>query len=290
VTAAVVAVVLAAATGWLLRGASLTDAPPVQPQSQPAVAGPLSLVVDGSWTPVERVPGMTVLDPASTAAFLPAPGLEAYAIVTIGPLDDPSLLPASVRTMVRGDLPAPRTTKLLGGTAWTYPELWLRDDRRMEVSVVPTTAGVVAVTCVAPRASWVAATGCSAGVRRLSLGGAERLRPSAGLVARTRLPAVISKLDARRVTLRKKLRAATTRRGQARFSKRLSRAYGAAAARLSTADGATAKVAARLRASAAAQKRLSAAAANGWPKRYRQARRDVKRGDAALERALAAVR
>ena len=105
-------------------------------------------------------------------------------------------------------------------------------------------------------------------MHQLALRGGAWLEPGAGLAFRARLPKAVDKLNARRVTLRAKLRGAETRRGQARFAKRLSKAYGTAAATLAPvapAKGAEAKVVAALRGSAAAYKQLAAAAAHGWP-------------------------
>ena len=96
----------------------------------------------------------------------------------------------------------------------------------------------------------------------------------------------------RRAQLRSKLRRATSRRGQARFAARLGRAHARTAARLAPwapAKGAPRAVDHALRATGRAYGLLSAAARNGWPRRYRFARRAVRRGDAALSRALARV-
>jgi hypothetical protein len=293
VATAITAVVIAAASGWALRNLTTGEAPVPRASSLQATAGPASLIVDGAWTKVPSVPGLPPLDPAWTSAFRAAPGLDAYVVATLGPIDDQTLIPASLRSLVRGRMPAPQRAKLVGGPAWSYPEQWTRDNRRIELTVVPTTAGSVAVACIAPRSSWVAASGCAAGVRGLSLSGASRVTPDASLAVRARIPAVVDKLDARRVTLRAKLRAAARRRGQARFAKRLSKAYAAAAASLAPvtpAKGPAARTVAAMRASAAAHKKLAAAARKGWPKRYRLAKRAIKREDAALKRALRALR
>jgi hypothetical protein len=130
-------------------------------------------------------------------------------------------------------------------------------------------------------------------VHQLALRGGAWLEPGDDLAFRERLPAVVHKLDARRVILRGKLRAAKTRRGQARFAKRLSRAYGNAAASLAPvlpAKGPAVQAVAAMQGSAAAHKDLAAAARNGWPQRYKRAKRSVKRKEAALARALAATR
>lgn len=288
--AAAIAVIIAALVGWALRAASTSQPPPPVAQPLSAKAGPVAVTVDGAWATARSVPGVSGLDPKATAAFTPASGLRAYAFVTLAPVGDTSLLPAPVRALMPDTLPKPRPTELLGMPAWHYTEQQIAGDRTIEVTVVPSTAGVLAVACIAPRESWVAALGCAGGVRQLSLRDGAWLEPGPDLAAQARLPATVAALDARRVPLRKQLQAANTRGAQARFARRLSRAYAAAAATLAPVTRAKSpadNVVNALRGTAAAQGKMSAAAAAGQPKRYRNAKRAVKRGDAALKRALA---
>jgi hypothetical protein len=112
------------------------------------------------------------------------------------------------------------------------------------------------------------------------------------LAYRTKLPGAIAHLGDRRALLRSKLRHEPSRRGQARFAARLGRAHARTAARLAPwapAEGAPRAVDRALRATGRAYGQLSAAARNGWPRRYKFARRAVRRGDAELTRALARV-
>lgn len=293
VAGAAFAVVIAVAAGFAIRSLTTPDAPPPAPAPLTATAGPVTMTVDGDWVPARTVPGVEGLDLNSTAAFSPSPGLRAYAVTTVGPIGDPSLLPAPLRALLPDELPKPKASELLGLAAWYYKEQAIAGGRQMEVTVVPTTSGVLAVACIAPRESWVAALGCAEGVKQLSLRDAGWLKPGADVAAQARLPLVTAKLNARRVALRKQLRGAKTRKGQARFAKRLSKANAAAAAGLAPvapAKSPSAKVIASLRKSSAAYRGLAAAAANGWPKRYRMAKKSVKRSDAALKRALASAR
>jgi hypothetical protein len=292
VVGAAIAVLLAALCGWALRSLTTSEPPPAPPAPKTATAGPVTIAVNGDWTPARAVPGVPGLDAGATAAFVPASGLRAYAFATVAPIRDGSLLPEALRALLPRELPKPKPTTLLGLPALHYPEQAIAGERRMEVTVVPTSAGSLAVTCVAPRESWVAALGCAAGVRRLELRDAAWLAPREDLAVRARIPGVVSKLDARRVTLRKKLAAAKTRRGQARFARRLARAYAAAAATLAPvapAKGAPAKLVTALKSASASQAKLSIAAAKGHPKRYKRAKRAIKRDDAAVKRALAAI-
>ena len=176
-----VIVALALVAGWLAGGRARSDAPAGAPAPRTASAGAAGFAVDPSWTPAKRIPGLAGLDAKSSTAFSIAPGIPAYAIAGLDPVEDATLTPAWLRSAIQGTLPAPHKSKLLGSDAWTYEALRLRDGRWLEATVVPTTGGVVSLTCLAPPGSWIAAQGCAAGLVRLSVRGAERLTPSAGL-------------------------------------------------------------------------------------------------------------
>ena len=159
----------------------------------------------------------------------------------------------------------------------------------MEVTVVPDHRRLTGRRLRRPARVVGRGAGLLGGVRQLALRDAAWLKPGEDLAVRARIPGAVGKLDARRVVLRKKLAAAKTRRGQARFARRLSRAYAAAAATLAPvtpAKGAPARLVGALRAASASQA-LSVAAANGQPKRYRS----EARGQApdAAERRVAAL-
>ncbi len=157
---------------------------------------------------------------------------------------------------------------------------------------MPTTAGSLAVACIAPDAAWSAAEGCAQGLGTATTRNAAPLSPSRTLAFRRRLGPVLERLGARRRELRAQLRGAATRRGQARFATRLGRAHGRALAALSPrtpAAGAPRRIATELRRTARSYRRLSVAARRGWPERYRQARVAIGRSDRALARAIARV-
>jgi hypothetical protein len=157
----------------------------------------------------------------------------------------------------------------------------------MDLTVLPTSAGVLAVACVAPRFAWSAAVGCAAAIKRVNVSGAAIFTPAANLSFRLRLPAVVAALDRARVSDREALRDARTRPGQARIAARLARAHRAAVAAvrpLAADQGAPLLLA--LQATGTAYDRLARAAAHGWPSRYRASRLAVSRADARLTRAL----
>jgi hypothetical protein len=287
-----VGVLVALASGWWAAGRAAAP-PAVSPDAPRAgVAGPVHFRVASDWVPVPRVPGVDGL-PAASAAFTPAASLQAYAFVTFSATDGPSLLPRALRDLMPASLPKPSKTELLGLPAWRYGELSISRDRMLEVTVVPSTVGTMAVACVAPRENWVAALGCAGDLRQVTLPkDAAWLPPSADVAAREAIPGLVAALDGKRVALRARLGAARTRGGQSRLAARLASAYDTAALRLadlSPGTGAAAAVLAELRANARSYARLGDAAAAGAPGRYRRAKVAVRQSEARLKTALGAL-
>ena len=281
-------VLVAAAGGYAVR--SLT----APAERAPAVAatvelGEIAVSVPGDWTRAAPAKGDPDLG-ARSAWFAPVEGLSNRAAIVLASFSDPTLVPAALRPLAAAG--GPRPAKLAGLRAWTYPQAELPDGRVAKVTVAPTSAGILAVACIAPRASWGIASACTADVTRASLEGARALLPSETLTFRRALEPALGRLNARRATLRARLRAATTRRGQVRLATRLGRAHVRTAAALApqatTAE--TRQVVRVLRSAEAAYGRLALAAGNGWPVRFKRARAAVHRHDVALGRAVAAVR
>jgi hypothetical protein len=292
VVAAAMLVVAAAIAGWAARSVT---APVASAPAAPARAievGPVNVTVPGSWAsePVSSA-RVTGLEPGS-AAFAPVPGLNARAVVLVAPFTDPTLLPASLRPLAELS-GRPRKAALAGLPAWTYPQKTLAGGGVAQVTVAPTTAGSLAVACIAPMTAWSGVERCAEDLASASLRGATPLVPSATLAFRLLLPPVIGRLGDRRAALRSRLRGATTRRGQARLAGRLGRAHGRAAAALAPsapAAGAPRRVVRLLRANARSYGRFSVAARRVRPVRYRRARAAIRRTDRALARTVARVR
>jgi len=285
-------VVAALAAGFALRAGTREEAPAPPPAPRVVDAGPVALSVPAAWTPeridLAGIPGFA----RPAAAFTPLPGLRAHAVIGLAPIDDRSLVAAPLRAIDGAPLGRPRRTSLAGLPAWSYPERPISGGRVLQVTVAPTTAGVVTVACVAESASWPGAGGCAGDVTGASLAGASPLEPERELAFRTVLPGIMDRLVERRGALRSRLRGAETRREQARFASRLDRAHVRALVTLApwtARTGATRRIERALRSGARSYRRLAAAARGGWPKRYRQARRAVRGSDAALRRSLAAV-
>ena len=262
-----------------------------------------ALEVASDWVPVPRVPGVSGL-PAATAAFTPAASLRAYAIVTMSPIDDPSLLPQALRRPDAREAPRRRRR----------PSCWACPPGATASCRCPTGACSRSRSC--PRRwgrwRWPASRRASPGwprsaARRHPPGHAAQdaswLPPAADVAAaRRRSRARCARLDGRRVGLRAKLQAAKTRGGQSRFAGRLGggvRGRRRSRSRASTpASGPRRRVArrpaphrGRLREARQRRRRGRAAAVQARRRRRRRpARRSSRPRLAALRRAAARPR
>ena len=202
------ALVLAAAGGWWLGGASREQAPPPAREAVVAV-GAFELGLESTWVSAASVPGLPV---AGAEVLAPAPGLAERALLVTGPAADATLIPSALRSELPVSLPKPRRAALAGLPAWTYGPL--RDEgRTLEVTVAPTTAGILALACSAT--SWSAWVDCGDGVHAVATGEAKALAPTAELAFLQAAGPVLGTLDAERVSGRARL---TTRapRGRGR--------------------------------------------------------------------------
>ena len=276
--AGMVALAVAAAGGWWLGGASREPAAPVAADTIAAVGG-LRLEIEADWVPADAAP----LIPGAQA-FAPAPGLSARAMLVHGEAVDATLVPAALRGELPAALPAPRRATLGGLTAWNYGPI--RDKHRViEVTVAPTTGGMLAVACSAPAASWNAALGCADGVHAVSSSDAKALTPSPDLALRLSAGPMLDTLDEKRVAGRAKV---AWRRPAAARS--LAAAHREAATALAgfAATGAGAEVVGALRDAARSYDALAAAGRDRG--RFLAARAAVGRTDAALAAALRELR
>jgi hypothetical protein len=290
VAASALLVVLAGLAGWAAHSLRPPGPPPAAPAVSAVDLGAVTVSVPGSWASVPagdaRLRGLG----ARASSFAPIPGLSGYAVVTLAPFDDATLLPAAVRALAGPG--QPRRTTLAGLPAWRYREHGLADGRAAQVTVAPTTAGSLTVVCVAKDAAWPGVQGCATDVADAGLRDATALVPSPTLAFRRELAPVLSRLNQRRGALRAQLRAAPTRRAQARFAARLGAAHERALVALTartSATGAPLRVLRAQRRTARWYGRLAVAARNGWPGRYRQARAAIRRSDRALAAAVKAV-
>jgi hypothetical protein len=248
---ALVAVAIAGACaallgGWWIAGKLRSPAPPPAPAvERTTTLGPATIVTTNDWTPVRRAPGIQGLDRRRTAVLQPSPGAPAEIILTIAPAEDVTLIPAPMREALLAPPGAPTAAVVAGQRAWSYPAQPATRNRVMDVLVLPTTAGVLAVACVSPY-SWTATGDCASGIDRVSLRSGAWLRPRDDLAVRTALPGVVGPLERERGALRARLHGARTVPAQRALAQRLATAYGTAAqklAPLSPKDGPAAAIA-----------------------------------------------
>lgn len=251
-------------------------------------AGAASLIVPSEWRAVgAHNAGVSGLAPQVTAAFAPSPGLPWRVAVTMTPADDPSLLPSGVRNALHQPVPRPIPTHLAGRPAWLYSGLLIGDRNWLtDVTVLPTTAGVLALLCGSPANAW-SAEACSGSAESISLRVGPTLLPSADLALQMRLPDVVSRLDEARVRGRAALWRARTPAGQARWSRFLADEHRLAAAALRpVAPPSGASLLERLASTTRAYSDVARAAESGSAHSFVAARRRVARAEFGLARRL----
>jgi hypothetical protein len=249
-------------------------------------AGAARLVVPSAWRTVGvHDAGVSGLAPQATAVFAPSPGMPWRVAVTVTPPDDPSLLPSAVRNALRGPVPQPTPTQLGGRRAWLYSGLVMRArDWLTDVTVLPTTAGVLAVLCGSPATAW-SAGGCAGSAEAISLRAGPTFVPSADLALQMRLESVLSKLDEARVLGRAALRRARTPAAQARWVRLLAREHRLAAAALRpVARPSRASLLEPLEGTARAYSDVARAIRIGSAQGFSEARRRVDRAELRLAR------
>lgn len=245
--------VLAALAGrWAARDSALPRSRTWASEQAPAL-GPLRIAAPPPW---RRLPasaaGFKGIDKLPTQVFDRASGLSSRAVITVASVDStasPSLIPKPLHDAAARPFGRPRAVRLDGRRAWLYLAVPIRSaDETMEITVLPTTAGVVAIACVAPTLAFSGAAGCASALD-LTLQRARALRPTADLGFRFRLGAIAGRFDRERVEHRAMLSRARTPRAQARAAHRLAVGHERAARALAPLVGTdtTAEVVASLR-------------------------------------------
>jgi hypothetical protein len=257
----------AALIGWHAGRAGTPQAPG---ESRIVRLGSVGIAVPSSWTPVEPAKaGVPALDPRVYRAFEIAPGLEGYAVVSLQQPADRRLLPSSLRQALTKLPGKPRRERLAGHAAWSYRTVATRRGALgMQISVLPTSAGVLSVACLGERPLIIATARCEQEIERIDLNGAGAFKPTPELAFRLHLAPALATLRDRRDRGDRALRAATGQDAQARALKDMGDAYSAGAARLgrfAPRHGFPASLVAALHAAAQAYWTASAAASAGAP-------------------------
>jgi hypothetical protein len=281
-------VLIAAAGGWALAGAASDDDPVAGAGARPIELGPASFEVAGGWTPA-RPPES--LDAVGGLSFAPVPGRSARATLVFDRWTDATLIPEPLRALV-DRLPSPEKASVAGLPAWRYGPLSLPRGEALDLYVVPTTAGSLALACSAAGRATAGGTDCAPGIERIALGEVLPLKAGAMTAYLQALPQVIERLDSERVAGRRQLRELDGR-ARARPAQQLGDAHGRAAGTLRRVEPVRTRpprLTGALDRTASAYRRLAVAARANERQRFIRARRGVAAGEAAVARGLRALR
>jgi hypothetical protein len=242
------------------------------------------------WSRIARGPAVAGLDRTGASVFGPPDGGGGRLILTpIGGQE--TELPAATVAALRAPPGASRRATVGGVIGASYLGLSPRGlNGLVDVYVIPTAAGSIAVSCVAPMTDPLAVGACPGDIVAVSAA-PRRADPAAALLAR--LPAVLRTLDRRRVEVRRALARARTAAAQSRQASRLARAYAEAAAAtkpLAPTSGPAAPVPGLLSDAAVAYRRLAAAAGRRDRRGWSDSSGAVGAAERAVSTQLAGVR
>ena len=292
---AAVLAVAAAVAGFLLGGSGSESEGGELTSS--ASAGSLGLSFPSDWkrvTEEPKLPGMGFSQPIVLSA-----GGVADARLIAGIVDGsgPTLLPGRFLSRLPREPSRNDTVKLGRLQAYRYSGLVPKGAAgRITVYAAPTTEGVAAVACVAPRATAEFGPACErvAATLELSQGRPLALGPREDYARAAR--SALGRLDKAAGGLAARLRGADTAAAQASAAADLGDAYRAAARALSKApvgpfeQDAHSRLVGSLRQLASAYARGASAARGGEEGAYGAASRSVRRGATVLKRAQAGLR
>jgi serine/threonine protein kinase len=294
VAAGVVGILVGGATG----GAGEKPAPPRQEQPPvTASASGLALTAPGGWRRADAdtraIPGMTFADPVAVTD-----GDDRTVIAGLVQSGDPSLLADGLRKRLGGVPPRDESVRLGDAAAYRYADLSLTGfDRRVELMVVPTTAGVATVACLAPADEARAfAAACENVARSLELDGPRPYPLGPDPAFAERLNKAMRALNRERADARRDLAAAKRPSGQAEQATRLGADFRTAAAAIgkgavspAVADDRAAIV--RAMRDVAPEYRALASSANRYEKGdFAAARKAIRKAEAKVDRSLSALR
>jgi hypothetical protein len=285
--------VVAGLAGWGAARALRAPSQGAAEASRTVSIGPARLKVPTSWTAIAPTSaGIPGLDAASTSAFSIEDGLGRHAVVTFGAPADRRLIPSSLRPELRAPFGAPTPTFLAGYPAWSYPSVsTVRPNVVVQLTVLPTTAGVLAVAC--PSRSAVAAPSeCDQDVDQLFVSGAHLLRPAPETAFQLAVSPVLTQLQQDRAAIQPRLTAARDGGAQAQALQAFGEAYAAAGRLLeplAPPSGRAATLVASLRGAARAYRAAGTAASIGAFGDYSVARAAVKAAESRVATALSHV-
>ncbi|HKG63576.1 MAG TPA: hypothetical protein VKB28_05890, partial [Solirubrobacteraceae bacterium] len=264
---------------------------PAPAQVRQVSAGPGQLTVPSSWEPARlSAAGLRDLTPAKSAALSLGAGVPGWMVATIAPADHPSLVPLVLRRLLQDPLPPGRETRFGGRGAWLYAGVATRGGRALDLTVQPTTGGVLTVACISRDDAPPARTLCGGAVTSASVREATTLAPGPSAALALGLAPRVEALDRRRVTMRAKLARAESAGAQERLARRLAGAHADAAEALAPLAGtAGAPLINSLRTVASAYARLATAAAGGSNAAFSASRRDLDAEESRLASVVGSV-
>jgi hypothetical protein len=284
------ATVLAAAAGAGLGGElGSRGTEPFADDVRPRVglaSGVARLPLPADWQPLGRRSSLAGFEEATAVR-----GPDFDVALDIRAPEDVSLLPARVKAVAPGGLPAPLPRQLGNRTAWRYDLPGARAGTRVVALALPTTGGVVTIAC----ASSAAVIGlvedeCERAAQSMKLDGASALAPAPETAAAILLPSAATLLNRRRTVERRKLAATQSPLRRSAAARRLARAYADAAARLRpVAAGDAARLTAALDALAKEHRALATASRRRHAGAARRAGAAIARDERRLTALLAAV-
>jgi len=288
------ALVAAAAVGFLIAPSANKAITTTVPLSRSATAGPLSVSYPAAWSKADGMPlvarSLNLTNAVTLTADKSAPG--GALLVGTGSSQTQSLLPSSFLRVTKS-VPRPYYVELGGTIFKRYLNVIPNGTTQHEsVYVVPTTEGIATAVCVDPHsgAAQFAAT-CERVVATLKTRGSRLSFGGDPQYARA-ISSVISKLNDERTSIGAELSSASTPAAQASDGRRLADAYRTAAEAVAklrpgpVATAANAAIVAALNRLADAYSGLAKAASTHDHVSYRAARQQVMAQARALTHAL----
>ena len=221
VLAVLLGAVLALAFGKPAADKPRTAAPAASSAGAVVSAGALRVTLPEGWTPTRtgpKIPGFEGAHPAFVRSY------DSDVAIALLPARSPSLLPPELEVAAHPAAARPRVQR--AGTLRAYDYIRpTKDQRVLDVVVVPTTLGVATIAC---SSAVVGPDECAQALHGLHLTGGSFLPLSAESAFMAGLPAVVRTLAAQRVRLRTRLTRAGLVAGAARTAYRLAGAYGKA--------------------------------------------------------------
>ncbi|HEX6698823.1 MAG TPA: hypothetical protein VF080_18570 [Solirubrobacteraceae bacterium] len=219
--AALIGAVLALAFGKPAAEKPHAAAPVAASAGAVVSAGPLRVTLPEGWTPTRTGPKIPGFDRAH-ATFVRS--YDSDVAIALLPARSPSLLPPALDVATNPASARPRIQRAGAVSAYDYVRPG-KDQRVLDIVVVPTTLGVATIAC---SSAVVAPDECAQALHGLRVRGGSFLPLSTESAFLAALPDAMKNLGAQRLRLRTRLTRAGLVGGAARTAYRLAGTYGTA--------------------------------------------------------------